>query len=180
MLVAVWPLLSSSAIGAAGVPCRHSRPPTAPVAMLLPADAVGMSAAVAALALLFRRGSAPVTDENEQIRRRIELARSSRAPAYRSVAPATEPTPDRRLTPEEEVERAERRQRAQELTRRMLDDVRERLEAGLEEALLNEDDETASEYKEELQRLQPLPEDVSLLNEEADFKRWIDPSSLRL
>ena len=65
------------------------------------------------------------------------------------------------------------------MSRAMLDEVSERLEDGLQEALLNEDAEIAAEYQEELSRLRPLPGNVARVSEEPDYKRWMDPNSLR-
>ena len=60
----------------------------------------------------------------------------------------------------------------------MLGEVQQRLEEGLEEAIVNNDNEAAAEYQEELQRLRPLPETVAPVSGNADYKRWIDPNSL--
>lgn len=138
------------------------------------AAGVSATAAAGAMVLLVTRRLNEQSDVDGALLDRIQRARSTSAPAYQEVT-----QPVRQLSPEEEDARQERRQRELALSRAMLDEVSERLEDGLQEALLNDDDEMIAEYREELGRLRPLPGNVALVGEEADYKRWIDPENLR-
>ena len=115
-----------------------------------------------------------MTSSNE-LQDRIQQAVSTTAPAFREVQ-----SEERELSPEEEAARRTRRERELAAARAMIGEVRERLEGGLDEALANEDTEIAAEYQYELQRLKPLPGNVARVSDEPDYKRWIDPDSLRL
>ena len=61
----------------------------------------------------------------------------------------------------------------------MLSDARVTVEEALEEAIATGDAEGEEEYRTLLAKLAPLPEGVTPTNEQPDFKRWIDPNSLR-
>ena len=110
--------------------------------------------------------------EEITIQDRIREARSTSALSYREV----EATP---LDPATAAERDERRRKVRERAQSMLSDARVTVEEALEEAIATGDAEGEEEYRTLLAKLAPLPEGVTPTNEQPDFKRWIDPNSLR-
>ena len=101
---------------------------------------------------------------------RIRQARASQAQTYREVgAGGTEDTSD---------EAQLRRQRVLARAQGMLDGAREAVQEGLDEALLNQDYDTAEEYLQMLEKMRPLPTGIVPTSDGADFKRWLDDKSL--
>ena len=138
-----------------------------------PAVVAALSAAAAAGAF----AASQFADNGESteeitIQDRIREARSTSALSYREV----EATP---LDPATAAERDERRRKVRERAQSMLSDARVTVEEALEEAIATGDAEGEEEYRTLLAKLAPPPEGVTPTNEQPDFKRWIDPNSLR-
>ena len=101
---------------------------------------------------------------------RIQTARTTAAQTYREIERSEEALPEEARARRERV-----RARAQE----MLDGARQAVQEGLDEALATEDYDAAEEFVQMLEKLRPLPTGIVPTSEEADYKRWIDPKSLK-
>lgn len=107
---------------------------------------------------------------------RIRSRASTAAPTYRQVD-AVEPSA---LTEEAEEETRQRKERERRMARAMLREVQEDYEEALEAALMNDDYEAADEYKALLREIaMPLPPTVVQTSDKPDFKKWLDPDTLR-
>lgn len=106
--------------------------------------------------------------EGDAIRERIRKASQTTALTYEVAHPDEYP----RLEPS--------RRQALERAQSMLNDASRDVEKVLEEAERLDDDETARECRQLLNKMRPLPDDVALASRESvDYKRWLDPNSLR-
>ena len=100
---------------------------------------------------------------------RIQNARASNALTFREVEPGASNSDDAQV----------RRQRVIERAQGMLDGAREAVQEGLEDAIRNEDYDAIEEYLEVLEKLKPLPTGIVPTNDEPDYKRYLDPKSLK-
>ena len=114
------------------------------------------------------RSSREQASVDADLRERLRKATFTQAQTYREV-------PQQEVSPEVAAERLERRRAVLARAESMLDGVRRDVRTGLEEARLNNDQETIAEYEELLGKLNPLPEGIVPTSETPDFKRWIDP-----
>lgn len=107
---------------------------------------------------------------------KIQWAKASSGPAFRGFNDGFASA-----LPQPSEEQLERRAAAARAAEGMLGDARSAAAAQLKEALRTGDAELAAECRSALRSLSKLPEGIKL--DEApprpDFKRWLDPNSLR-
>ena len=181
MLGVVAAALSFSAPHAALTPCnqRHQHGSRSTLMLEAPEVAlVGGCAVAVALLVWPNKAAAPTANEassDRKIQDRIRQASATGATAYREI----QSPPAEALSPEAEAERQERRRAVEARAYAMIDTMRSDAQSGLDEAMRDNDEETAAEYQELLDQLSPLPPGIVPTSKPADYKRWIDPNSLK-
>ena len=107
---------------------------------------------------------------------RIQTARTSSAITYREVEVDPTTTADAGPADPDALKRREEvLSRAQE----MLDGARLALQDGLDEAVRNQDYDTAEEYLEMLEKMKPLPPGIDYASPPPGYKRWLESSPRR-
>jgi len=182
MLLVASTLAAAAAAYHAPAPAVHActRRRWAPPALALdaPTLALGVGTAVAVAVAVDRGGVEEKmfgTEEKVEadvanladLQSRLTDARASGALTYREVEVEG-------ASVEDDDEVLQRRKQVRARAEAMLDRTREALQEGLDEAVLNQDQETAEEYMEMLQKLEPLPSGIVPTTTEPDYKRWLD------
>ena len=145
-----------------------------PMTVALGTAAVGVAALGFGLSSQDNDSDSGETDSATRIaelQNRIRDARTSTAVTYRERPDVDNPEP----APEAQLRRERVLLRAQS----MLDEARQAVQEGLDEAILNEDYDTAEDCLIMLEKMKPLPTGIDLTTESADYKRWLDSSPRR-